>query len=168
MRARSFTFASLLLAAANPVFAEEPQTSSATYVDVGLPDKLSVAAKWELKIKGNTLVAELKLVNTGTAAVDIVAARGHTPGPGVNASIDDIVLTRVLEPAQERDMMSRMGPMPVFGAIAAGGERNIGTYTFELPEGYAGKTLLLVTWVHGQGTEARLPVTLLLDSRGAV
>lgn len=168
MTARSFTFASLLLAAANPAFAEVPEAVSGTLSEQAPADSLPLSAKWELKVKNGVLIAELRLVNTSASAVDVVLTRGHSLGPGVQASLDDVALNQVLDPAQERDMMSRMGPMPSYGPIVAGGERTIGTYKFELPADSAGKTLRFDTWVSGKGGSVRLLMTMPLDPRGQV
>lgn len=168
MTARSFTFASLLLAAASPAFAEPPSDLSKVLAEAEPAAPLPLSAKWDLKVKNGVLIAELKLVNTSASAVDIVVARGHSLGPSVQASLDDVALNQLLEPAQERDMMSRMGPMPSYGPVAAGGERTIGTYRFELPADSAGKTLRLDTWVRGQAGSVRLLMTMPLDPRGQV
>jgi hypothetical protein len=82
--------------------------------------------------------------------------------------LDDVALTQVLDPAAQRDSMSRMGPMPSYGPIAAGGERVIGTYKFELPADFSGKTLRMNTWVGGHGGSAQLLMTMQLDPRGQV
>ena len=166
MTVRTLTFASLLLGAVQPMVAraEEP-----TYQQGPVVQPLTLAAKWALSVKNGVLIADLTLVNTGTSAVDVLIKSGHSPGPAVSATLTELALEPVLDRAQEQDMMSRMGPMPTFGVIAAGRELKAGTYKFTLPKGYEGQTVRISAYVRGeQGEPMVLPLTLVLPKQGAV
>src|SRR5262245_10560768 len=113
MSARSFTFASLLLVAAPPALAASPaQVAAPSPSEPAAPSPLS--PRWTASVKGDVLVATLSLVNTADEPVDLLVRRGSSPGPVVNAFVDGTQLAPVLDPSQEREMMSRRGPMPVY------------------------------------------------------
>ncbi len=169
MTLSSLTFASLLLAAMNPAVAATPDTYTTENAAAASPAP-SLAEKWKLSVQDGVLVATLTLVNTGSKSATIAEAYGHNPGTYVSASIDGSALDAVLTRPQELDMMSRMGPMPKFGTIAAGKEYVAGTYKFTLPAGYKGKTVHLeATTTNGDGTELTKSVEMALTgTAGAV
>ena len=171
MNAASLSFASLLLAVAGPTLAGT-HASPTQSVQAGIPESqasLPLEGKWSLTIQDGQLVAELTLVNLGDTPVDIVFARGHSPGPSVTATVGDTTLYPVLSEAQERDMMSRMGPTRSYAAVAAGKQLLVGTYRFDLPAQYGGMFVRLEASVRGaEGQLLKLPVNLVLDANGAV
>ena len=172
MTAHGLSFATLLLAATGPALAGEvPQSLDEALQGVALQDEapLPVTARWALSVKDGVLTAKLTLVNASNAPVDVLTARGSSPGPNVRATLDDVVLDRVLSDRQEREMMSRMGPMPTYTAIAAGASREVGTYTFTLPADYAGKPLRLETRAWGaSGASVTLPVEMVMGGKAGV
>jgi hypothetical protein len=146
MSARSLTFASLLLAAAPPALAETPAQVAAPAP--GQPaDSVPLSPRWSTSVKGTVLVARLTLVNTGDAPVDLLVRRGSSPGPSVIALVDGTQLVPVLDPSQEREVISRMGPMPVYAPVAGAGEVEVGTFRFTLPKEAAGKAIRFETTV---------------------
>ncbi len=176
MTARGLSFASLLLAATGPAVAGEAEPApgltlkqALSGVSEATPATLPVTARWALSVSQGVLTAKLTLVNASNAPVDVLTARGSSPGPNVHATLDDAALSRVLNDKQEREMMSRMGPMPTYTAIAAGASREVGTYTFALPADYAGKPLRLETRVWGaEGATVTLPVEMVMGGKAGV
>lgn len=172
MTAHGLTFASLLLVASGPAEAGGgPQTldQALSGVEVATPAALPVTARWALSVREGVLTAKLTLVNAGTAPVDVLVQRGSSPGPNVRATLADVSLERVLSDRQEREMMSRMGPMPTYAAIAAGAEREVGTYTFTLPADYQGKRVRLEARVWGEdGATVTLPVEMVMGGKAGV
>ena len=170
MTGRSLSFASLLLTAVQPAFAGgmpvAPVSQAATIPEV--QSLTALQARWNLSIRGGELVADLILINTSAEAVDIVSARGHSPGPYVSAILGENTLSQVLTGVQERDMMSRMGPMPTYAAIAPGKEFVAGTYRFTLPANYAGSTVHLEATVRGAKFDSqKLQLDVQLDPKKA-
>ena len=171
MSARSLTFASLLLGAAQPALAggypTQAQSAEASIPEV--QSTMPLQAKWNLSIKNGQLNAELILMNMGGDPVDIVSARGHSPGPYVSAILGENTLSPVMTNEQERDMMSRMGPMRSYTAIAQGQQFTAGTFRFTLPTNYGGQTVHLEAQVRGaNGDLLKLPLDIVLDAQKAV
>lgn len=173
MTVRTLTFASLLFAAAHPSFAETPAAAAndvPTHSQVTAESgDLPLEGRWKTSVKDGVLVADLTLVNTSKSAVDIVVAYGRSPGTYVRADMDGARLDQVLDQAQRGERMSRMGPMPKFGPIAAGKELVAGTFKFTLPQGYAGKSIELQATVESpDGRTLVIPFTLVLGPTKAV
>lgn len=131
MNRRTFTFASLatFAAAAAPVAqAAEPANRPTT-----------LEGRWTGAIKDGVFTLILAVHNCGTEALSVLIARGSQPGADVTASLsaehDPIVLAAVARELDVRELVSRMGPMPKYEAIAAGQDVVIGTYAFTLPSG---------------------------------
>lgn len=158
MHARPVSFASLLLAAASPAFAESPPQTPAQTANRA-PESLAVDGRWTTEVKDGKLVATLTVVNTGNDAIELLSKRGRSPGAGVQAMLGEQSLAPILGPDQMRDMMSRRGPMPTFTKIAPKKELLVGTYEFQLPEGYAGQPIELVAYVEAMGQSATLKTT---------
>jgi uncharacterized membrane protein len=169
MIGRTLTFASLLLAAAQPAFAAIPATGSQVVDAEAPPAAPPIAVTWNISVRGRVLVAELILVNTGSLTRDVVLANGQSPGPQVSAALDGAALEAVLAPAQKRELSSRGGPFPLaYGPLVAGERLVAGTYRFRLPAGFAGKTVHLEALVVGAFDHVVLPTTVVLPARGAV
>ena len=158
----SLTFASLLLAATQPAVAGEPMQKQASSSAVADEEKtLPIVGRWTTAEKDGVLVAALTLVNTSPGAVDLLIGRGKSPGTFVLASIDGVQLSPVYDQSQEREMMSRRGPMPVYAPLAGKGEIVAGVFRFTLPAGYSGQPIDLEATVRAQdGGRIRLPVTV--------
>ena len=144
---RSFSFASLLLAAsavaraegpiaeAEPV-APEPETPpgpfEASFVVVTKPGRLSVT---------------MNVTNKSADVIDFAIKRGSSPGAGLQAWLvpgegqEDIALAQVMDNKQRREMMSRMGPTPVYQPIKPAEVVLAGVYEFDLPKGAEGEAL---------------------------
>lgn len=171
MSARTFSFASLLLATATPALAggyTQPQ-QIAEASDPQPVAAMPLKGIWGVSVKGGVVTAKLTLINHGTEAVDFVSMRGASPGPGVQAAINDESLSPIYTADQERGMMSRMGPMPTYAAIAPGAAHVVGTYQFTLPEGYAGKTIHFEARVRGEARETLIiPFDIVLGAKPAV
>lgn len=180
MSARTFSFASLLLATATPAMAggyplqqqiaeaSDPQPA-AQASDVQPAATMTLKGIWGVSVKNGVVTAKLTLMNYGTEAVDFVSARGASPGPGVRASISDESLSPIFTADQERGMMSRMGPMPTYAAIAPGAAFVVGTYQFTLPESYTGKTIQFEARIRSDDREAlTIPFETVLGVKPAV
>ncbi|MEZ4241125.1 MAG: hypothetical protein R3F59_34190 [Myxococcota bacterium] len=138
---RSFTFGSLLAlggtaAAAEPPIPELQQA----------PPAARLRATWALAERGERLLATLTLHNDGREPIDVMVARGSLPGPFVQATVDGEPLTMDLSKAKRRDLMSRVGPVPRFEAIAAGGEAKVG-FAFALAAPLDGRPVDLLLMV---------------------
>lgn len=149
MNRRAFTFASLALAG----------TAAAGELDsiggqAATPVKARVAAAWTVSAKGGELVVKLALTNVSSEALDVLVARGSRPGPHLEAALqvdgEDIALARIDE-GDRRELMSRMGPMPRWEPVAAGGRVEIGPYKFTLPKGATGENVRLTAYVEAGG-----------------
>jgi hypothetical protein len=170
--ARRFTFASLLattaavaasggaLAGSHHVEQQAAQNApppTATVAEATAP-AAKLEGRWQVKAVGDELQVELILVNTDDAAADVVRMRGHSPGPSVAVQIggQDTQLAQVLGQAEMQDMMSRMGPMPVWAAVAPHDAMLVGTYRFTIPEEARGKSLRIVANVDGRAGTTQL------------
>ncbi len=151
MSARSLSFASLLLAAVAPAFAGEPPNAQVVTAAEPAAAAPTLAGRWSHTIKGGELFVELKLVNTGPEAIDVLVSRGKMPGTDLQAAIDGVALTRVFSDEEMSGQMSRMGPMPRFAPVAAKREILAGTYRFQLPQGYAGQAIRLEATANSLG-----------------
>lgn len=171
MSARTFSFASLLLATATPAMAGgySPPQQIAEASDPQPTAAPTLKGIWGVSVKNGVVTAKLTLMNYGTEAVDFVSARGASPGPSVQASISDESLSPIFTADQERGMMSRMGPMPTYAAIAPGAAFVVGTYQFKLPENYTGKTIQFEARVRSDAREVlTLPFETVLGVKPAV
>lgn len=144
MNRRTFTFAALALA--GTASASEPQGAQ------GVAPTAPVEGRWSVKAVPGELTVTLGVVNTGRKAVDVLAQRGSRPGAYVQAYVkvegEEIALAEILDAAGRREMMSRMGPVPKYEPIAAGGSRPFGPYRFTLPEGAEKETFRLAAQVY--------------------
>ncbi len=169
MNVRALTFASLLFAAAHPALAESPAPTQSAQATIAEAAPATLGAKWNLSVKGGVLTAELVLVNTSGVGVDVLMKRGSSPATRVTGTLDGSELTAIYEPTPEREMMSRMGPMPVYEVVAANGEAKAGSFRFKLPSNYSGKSVHLEASVRtDSGETIVLPLTMVLSANGAV
>jgi hypothetical protein len=140
---RTLGFASLLFAAGS-ARAEDPSS-----LDVGRllgassaprlvhPGEASgFGAEWSFEVKGNALLVTLAVRNEGSRSADVQVRRGSGPGAFLTARAGDAVDAEILRPIvsdqqMRQEMMSRMGPMPVYEPVAAGQSTVVGTWRFE-------------------------------------
>jgi hypothetical protein len=143
MNRRTFTFAALALA--GTASAAEPQGAQA------VAPAAPVEGRWSVKAVPGELTVTLGLVNPGSEPVDVLAQRGSRPGPNLRATLkasgEEIDLAVILDEAGRREMMSRMGPVPEYEAIAAGGSKAFGPYRFTLPDGAEKESFRIVATV---------------------
>ena len=126
---RTFTFASLALAAAGTARAADLQAQTAA------PPP---SARWKVDRKANEVAVTLTYVNTLDRPVSVLTKRGSSPGGDVQALLqvdgESIALAEIRE-KDRREMMSRMGPVPQFVDLGPGAEIAIGPWRFSLPKG---------------------------------
>lgn len=129
---RDFTFASLALALGATARAAGPQQAPAE------PPAPALEPTFALTRDGDELRVALTLTNRSEEAVEVLFARGSRPGPDLQARLEvdgeSIALPEAME-VQLRELVSRMGPIPRWEALAAGERREVATWRFALPAG---------------------------------
>jgi hypothetical protein len=111
------------------------------------------------------LVATLTLVNTSSKPIDLLVARGSSPGARVNATMAGTRLEPVYAPSSRFEGMSRMGPMPVYAPIAGNRELLAGTFRFTLPAGSADQAIELQATIQAEdGRTIVLPFTVVVGA----
>ena len=165
MTPRAFTFAALLVATAQPALAggdeaapygiAEAQSQLANPAPEAAPAPAAqpLEARWKTSIQKGVLVAQLTLVNTSGAPVDVIVARGSGNGAYVNATVGGTQLSEILTEKQQSAMWSRVGPVPTWAAVAKNGTVSGGTFRFTLPEGYNGEAVEVATSVVTRGAD---------------
>lgn len=149
MTGRVLSFASLLMAS-SVAFANEPIPEVAPTPE---PQAQAVAApfaaKWKTTVKGTELLVELTVVNTSDKSVDVVVARGSSPGPYLIGLVGNETIGVVQTKASKKETMTRMGPMPVYSPMAANSEVTLAAYTMKLPDNYKGQPIHLEATIEG-------------------
>jgi len=145
---RAFTFGSLAaLILPSVALADVPEVEAATPPD---SKKEGLDARFSVNKNGDAnLVIGTTLVNQGKKPMDVIVGRGSRPGPYLRAFLDGGEPTELADvtPYDRRDMISRMGPMPVWQTLASGGEVVLKPYLFALPAGVGDGTVSLVDQV---------------------
>jgi hypothetical protein len=148
---RTFTFASLALAAAGTARAADLQAQSAAP---------PAAHRWKIERRSTEISVTLAFVNTAGRPVSILTKQGSRPGGEMQAALEvdgeSIALAEVRE-HDRREMMSRMGPIPQFVDVAPGAEIALGPWRFSLPKGSKDEPVSLVAqlYVDGETVEVR-------------
>ena len=152
---RTFTFATLL-AAAGPAAAAAPSQL------VPAPDG-AFAGTWKVTRKGDKLRITLTVHNRSDRAADVQVQWGHQPGAAVLAYAEGAELTRVLTDVERRDVMSRVGPRPVFAAVPAGQSVELAPYLFQLADPDTVEVVVTATVETDRGSVALAEQVLRLD-----
>jgi hypothetical protein len=128
------SFASLLLAAGGASAAEP----SAVLTDAGPAAEVAPAAqaqlvgRWTITQTGRELRVALEVENAGDETAHVQVARGPFPGAFLTGDVLE-GLTRLSSAEEDRVEMSRMGPLPIWGAIDPGQRRSVGVWRYTLP-----------------------------------
>lgn len=143
--AKAPSFSALLLLSSAALAEESPTLPS----DAGLSAVATAAhqdaeapplvARWLVEARGGELHVRLVMENAGEDAVSMVVAHGALAGASLYADGLDPILTH----AQEEASMSRMGPMPVWAMVAAGGDHEVGRWRFRWPKDARGRPVSL-------------------------
>jgi hypothetical protein len=127
---RSFTFGALLgLVSQSAAAASGPAIPE-------IAEPTGVSGRWlrphyRVRRKGDELLVDLTLENTGPEAVDVLVEIGSRPGARVDVMLEDGVRLHEIVRVDRRAMISRVGPMPRYAPIAAGRTLAAGTFRFE-------------------------------------
>jgi hypothetical protein len=159
---RRFTFATLVALVSAPAAAHDeiPELQQ----PVGPSPERSLLPVFQLRRNGSELEIDLVLRNTGTAPVDVLVGVGSRPGASlVVATEDGEPLDEIVEVGR-RDVMSRLGPVPRYAPLAAGGSIPLGTYRFRYPASRPDVSVDVTASVL-LGTPVVLPVQRLRTSR---
>lgn len=172
---RSFSFASLaaLLGGRAAQAAEPSAQQQAPIPELADPVAPPAAPKVTatLKREGDEVVLTLTVRHEGGGEeLAVMVAQGSRPpgNPVVLLTDAEAGLARVYGEVDRRELMSRMGPLPRWANVVAGGSVEIGPYRFALPKGarppatVRGQVETMggvvpfevkgVTWVAGQAT----------------
>jgi hypothetical protein len=147
---RTFTFASLALAAAGTARAASLKGQAAT----------PPSSRWTVESKASEVTATIVYTNTTGRPVSVLTKRGSSPGGDVQAVLEvdgeAIALAEIRE-HDRREMMSRMGPVPQFVEVAPGADIAIGPWRFSLPKGAKDEPVSFVAqlYVDGETVELR-------------
>lgn len=140
---RKFTFGMLLGAAASA------STAASANPEQKAPQAERFRARYAATSAGKTVEITLALVNLSSEPVSVVSRRGSQPGAGLSVARvgapDGEQLAPIIN-VDRKELVSRIGPRPIFETLAAGAEMSFGPYQFASPEG-APEEIVISSWV---------------------
>ena len=147
---RTFSFASLLLAAAHATARAGDALTE--------PPAEPFVASWQVTPASGKLTVAVSITNSSAEPVDYLAARGDVQATDVAAWIDtkrgdehDVALVRVRTAAEGEVVMTRAGPVQQFVAVKPGETVLAATWEFELPKGAEREPFRLIARVQYEG-----------------
>jgi hypothetical protein len=158
---RRFTFGSLLLLVSGAAAAASDVSSE---VAPEAPPGPVLAPSWSIVRVPDSrrIFVFLTLHNDGPEPIEVLTARGRNPATRVTAEIAGRRLHRVVE--IERSLLEpRIGPLPRYRTVAAGGMLAVGPYGFELPSGREAEVVTVQGEVeHATGVVSLAPIDVLV------